>query len=248
MTMRVLTNTFIGLGGILDPATEMGLEKQSEDLGQTLGRWGVPPGPYLVLPLFGPSDVRDAVALPADDYVTPALLVHGTGNKLLVDAVGVIDARANLLGATDLLNDIALDRYTFLRDAYITRRRSLVYDGNPPDEPSRDEDTDEAPAPGAPASAAAAGGHAAPPESSGGSAPAAASAPAPAPAASGGAEAPPPERHHAQDPSPPASAASTPGLPVPGVSPAPLPASAPTLPVPPSGPVPVPPPPASAPR
>jgi phospholipid-binding lipoprotein MlaA len=233
MTMRVLTNTFMGLGGILDPATEFGLEKQPEDLGQTFGRWGVPPGPYLVLPLFGPSDVRDAIALPADDYVSPALLVNGTGNKLIVDAVGLVDARANLLGATDLINDIALDRYTFIRDAYITRRRSLVYDGNPPEEKSDDNDSNEAPGPGAPASGAAPGG----------------AASAPGGAASDASTLPPqpqPERRHAQEPPLPPSGASAPSPPVPGVSPAPLPASAPPLPIPPSGPVPVPPPPASA--
>lgn len=142
MTFRVVTNTFLGLGGVLDPATRLGLERQSEDLGQTFGRWGIGPGPYLVLPLFGPSDIRDAVALPADDYVTPALLVPSTWQKVGVDAVGVVDQRAGLLGASQMLDDIALDRYTFLRDAYVSRRRSLVYDGNPPDVPDPDDDDD----------------------------------------------------------------------------------------------------------
>ena len=241
MTMRVLTNTVIGLGGILDPATEMGMDKKSEDLGQTFGRWGIPPGPYIVLPLFGPSDVRDAVALPADDYVTPALLVNGTGNKIIVDAVGLVDARANFLSTTDLLDSIALDKYTFTRDAYITRRRSLVYDGNPPDEPS--DDKDDAPLPGGPASGAMPG---APPAS--GAMPGALPASGAAPGKTASNTAPPgagaPLPRQAQDPSQPASAPS----PTPGVMPAPLPASAPTLPVPPAGPVPIPPPPASAPR
>ncbi|MDB5817982.1 MAG: hypothetical protein JWQ11_1622, partial [Rhizobacter sp.] len=147
MTMRVLTNSIIGLGGILDPATNLGLERQSEDLGQTFGRWGMPPGPYLVLPLFGSSDVRDAIALPADDYVTPALLVDTTWQKVGVDALGVVDARAGLLGASQMLDDLAFDRYTFLRDAYVSRRRSLVYDGNPPEDRGSDDDTDKSSAP-----------------------------------------------------------------------------------------------------
>ena len=177
MTMRVLTNTFIGIGGLLDPATGLGLERKPEDLGLTLGHWGVPPGDYLVLPLFGPSDVRDAVALPADDYVTPALLVPTTWQKVGVDAVGVVDARANLLSASQILNDIALDRYTFLRDAYVTRRRSLVYDGNPPDEKSPGDDDDPGPTMPAPEPAAS--------PASGGA------VSAPVPAASAPASAPP---------------------------------------------------------
>ena len=156
MTMRVLTNTTIGIGGLLDPATDLGLERKSEDLGQTLGRWGLEPGPYLVLPLFGSSDIRDGLALPADTYVGPSLLVPSTWQKVGVDAVGAIDARAGLLGASQMLDELALDRYTFMRDAYISRRRSLVYDGNPPDEPGSDDGDDpakSAPAPAAPASA-----------------------------------------------------------------------------------------------
>ena len=85
-----------------------------------------------MLPLFGSSDIRDAVALPADTYVSPALLVPKFWQGVAVDAVGVIDTRAGLLGASQMLDELAFDRYTFMRDAYITRRRSLVYDGNPP--------------------------------------------------------------------------------------------------------------------
>jgi len=145
MTLRVLTNTTIGIAGLFDPATSLGLERKREDLGLTLGHWGLEPGPYLVLPLFGSSDIRDALALPADTYVTPSLLVHTFWQGVAVDAVGVIDTRAGLLGASEMLNELAFDRYTFLRDAYITRRRSLVYDGNPPDLPDYDDDSKEAP-------------------------------------------------------------------------------------------------------
>jgi phospholipid-binding lipoprotein MlaA len=228
MTMRVLTNTIIGIGGLFDPATPLGLERKSEDLGQTFGRWGAPPGPYVVLPLFGPSDVRDAIALPADTYVAPALLVDSTWQKIGVDAVGVIDARANLLGASQMLDDIALDRYSFLRDAYVARRRSLVYDGNPPDDPhSRDDEDDVGPTPpSAPAPAGPASGA----KSSQADTPATLVVAGGAPVAQL-----PPSAPSAPSPSP-----------VPGsVTPAPLPASAPPLPVPLPGPAPVPPPPAS---
>jgi len=134
MTMRVAVNTFFGIGGLFDPATEMGLDRKSEDLGQTFGYWGAGPGPYVVLPFFGPSTVRDTIALPADRYVGATLLVDGTWPTTAVVTTETISTRASLLGASDMLDDIALDRYAFLRDAYLQRRRSLVYDGNPPEE------------------------------------------------------------------------------------------------------------------
>ena len=230
MTLRVLTNTTIGIGGLFDPATSLGLERKSEDLGQTLGRWGLEPGPYLVLPLFGSSDIRDAVALPADTYVSPALLASPKYWKELgIDAVGVIDTRAGLLGASQMLDELAFDRYTFMRDAYITRRRSLVYDGNPPDLPDSDDadDSKSAPAP-APAASGA--------QSSSADAARVVAAGTPAPTS------PPSQPIPTPPPAPPAP--SSPG----GVQPAPMPASAPTLPVPQVGPAPTPPPPASAAR
>ena len=156
MTLRVLTNTTIGIGGLFDPATSLGLERKSEDLGQTLGVWGLEPGPYLVLPLFGSSDIRDGLALPADTYVSPALLVPKFWQGVAVDAVGVVDTRAGLLGASQMLDELAFDRYTFMRDAYITRRRSLVYDGNPPPLPEDDDSDDDAKPTSAPAAAGAA--------------------------------------------------------------------------------------------
>ena len=227
MTLRVLTNTTIGIGGLFDPATSLGLERKPEDLGLTFGHWGMEPGPYLVLPLFGSSDVRDAVALPADSYVSPALLASGKYWKELgIDAVGVIDTRAGLLGASQMLDELAFDRYTFMRDAYVTRRRSLVWDGNPPDLPDPDDDdskTAPAPANGAKPAAPAASG-----AQSSADAPVRVAVAAAAPA------------------TPPSQPA--PSQPTPGVTPAPVPASSPTLPVPPAGPVPVPPPPASGPH
>ena len=140
MTLRVATNTVFGLGGVLDPATEMGLERQSEDFGQTLGSWGLPAGPYLVLPVFGPSTVRDGLALPLDKYASsPGLLVDGNTAQYTMTGLQLTQSRAELLGASRLLSDISLDPYAFLRDAYLARRRNLVWDGDPPEEPSSDE-------------------------------------------------------------------------------------------------------------
>jgi phospholipid-binding lipoprotein MlaA len=242
MTLRVLTNTTIGIGGIFDPATSLGLERKSEDLGQTLGVWGLEPGPYLVLPLFGSSDVRDALALPADTYVSPSLLVAPKyWKEVAIDAVGVVDTRAGLLGASQMLDELAFDRYTFMRDAYITRRRSLVYDGNPPELPDEDSDEDDSKSAPAPAGNG----------SQSGTKPALPAAPAASGAASGAqssmvdgdvrvAAAAKPSTPPSQPvPTPP------PAQPASGVQPAPEPASSPTLPVPRVGPVPVPPPPAS---
>jgi len=149
MTMRVLSNSIIGMGGIFDPATDMGLERQSEDFGQTLGRWGVPPGPYLVLPLLGPSTVRDAAATPANIYFGPTYFIDDSNVSLGVGVLNVISTRASLLDAGQMLDSIALDKYSFLRDAYLARRRNQVYDGNPPEEPD-DSDADGAPVPAKP--------------------------------------------------------------------------------------------------
>ena len=140
MTMRVGLNTVFGLGGLLDIATEAGLERQSEDFGQTLGRWGLPPGPYLVLPFFGPSSVRDAVGFGLDTAYNSAVYPSDAPQKWRWTGVRLTDARTDALPFTRLLDTVALDKYTFVRDAYLTRRRSLVYDGNPPP-----DDQDELP-------------------------------------------------------------------------------------------------------
>lgn len=139
MTMRVLVNSTFGLLGLLDPATEMRLDRQSEDLGQTLAVWGVGSGPYLVLPLLGPSTVRDTFALPADRAVSPSQLADRTAQRAAVTALGIVDTRARLLATTELVGQVALDRYTFVRDAYLSRRRDQVYDGAPPFEDFDDE-------------------------------------------------------------------------------------------------------------
>lgn len=135
--MRVIVNTLFGLGGLLDPADEMGLERRAtEDLGQTLGYWGVPSGPYVVLPLLGPSDLRDGTASLAFDLKNsgPNLVWKEPRDRNGATVVQFLDARVKLLNAGRVLDDIALDKYLLLRDAYLARRRSLIYDGEPPDD------------------------------------------------------------------------------------------------------------------
>ena len=148
MGMRVLVNSFFGIGGLLDPATEMHLSKRSEDFGQTLGRWGVGPGPYVVLPLFGPSTLRDTFALPVDRHFAAGAYPQEQSVRYTVSALELINGRANLLATTGLLDQVALDRYSFIRDAYLSRRVDQIYDGAPPQEKFDDEPAD---APSAPA-------------------------------------------------------------------------------------------------
>lgn len=132
--MRVNVNTFFGLGGLLDVASEAGLERQREDFGQTLGRYGVGPGPYLVLPILGPSTVRDTAALPVDYWGGLISNVNDIPVRNSLYAARLVDARAQLLPVDRLLRDAALDRYTLTRDVFLQRRRNEVYDGNPPDD------------------------------------------------------------------------------------------------------------------
>jgi phospholipid-binding lipoprotein MlaA len=131
-TLRFGANSVFGFFGIADPATEMGLERKTEDFGQTLGKWGVPTGAYIVWPVLGPSTVRDSVALPVETQVSPETFLTGIAERNVLTALRLVNTRANLLQATSVLDDIALDKYTFVRDAYLQRRRSLVYDGDPP--------------------------------------------------------------------------------------------------------------------
>lgn len=141
---RVVINTTMGLGGVLDPATEMRLERHREDFGQTLGRWGVPSGPYLVLPLLGPSTVRDSAALPVDFYGHPLGHVNDVSVRNSLTGVNAIQTRARLLDTGDLLEAAALDKYSFTREAFLQKRYYDVHDGNPPqDEERYDLDEDE---------------------------------------------------------------------------------------------------------
>ena len=132
--VRFGTNTVFGLFGFMDIASEMGFDHQYEDFGQTLGRWGVGAGAYVVLPLFGPSTVRDTAALPLDRAASPALVINGGGTQAGIVTLQLINTRASLLGASRVIDDISLDKYTFVRDAYLQRRRSLIYDGDAPEQ------------------------------------------------------------------------------------------------------------------
>ncbi|NBD20386.1 VacJ family lipoprotein [Aquabacterium fontiphilum] len=137
--MRVSINTTLGLGGLIDLATPMQIDKPNEDFGQTLGVWGVKPGAYIVWPLLGPSTLRDSVGIPGDMYFSASGLATEPGVAMAVKALEVVDIRARYLGASNLLDDVALDKYSFMRAAYLQRRQNLIYEGNPPDEPM-DED------------------------------------------------------------------------------------------------------------
>ena len=134
MTMRFATNTVFGVAGLIDIGTAVGMERFPEDFGQTLGVWGFAPGPYLVLPLFGPSTVRDAVGLPLDLAASPYYSINQDAFRPFLTVLGVLNSRSQLLSATKALDAIALDRYSFVRDAFLSRRLRLVYDGDPPEE------------------------------------------------------------------------------------------------------------------
>ncbi|MEP7281148.1 MAG: VacJ family lipoprotein [Rubrivivax sp.] len=156
MSVRFGLNTTLGLAGVIDIAREAGLEPEREDFGQTLGRWGIGPGPYLVWPLLGPSTLRDSVARPLDTYATsPALYGLSEAEVLNASVLDLVHTRSTLLDATKLLDSVALDRYSFLRDAYLARRRNLVHDGNPPELPSAPSERFDLPAPPAAAASAA---------------------------------------------------------------------------------------------
>lgn len=135
---RFVVNTTLGLGGMGDVASAIGLEKHKEDFGQTLGRWGVPAGPYFVLPLFGPSTIRDTLARPVDGYGSYFAFVDNAALRNGMYAVEKVSDRAALLEAEKALDDAALDRYTLIRDGWLARRLNLVHDGDPPVEDDDD--------------------------------------------------------------------------------------------------------------
>jgi len=130
---RFAINTTVGIAGLFDVASKAGLQKHNEDFGQTLGRWGMGSGPYVVLPLLGPSDVRDGFSLFAVDWHgDPLWYVNNIPTRNELVAGRFVDQRANLLDASRLMEEAALDPYAYVRSAYLQHRRSLVYDGNPP--------------------------------------------------------------------------------------------------------------------
>lgn len=143
-TGRLLLNTTLGLGGLLDPASEAGLTENDEDFGQTLGRWGMPSGPYLMLPFLGPSSIRDGLGRFADSYASPVHYVEEDKVRYGIYAVYALDARARLLDAESALAG-AYDRYALIRSAYLQRREYLVRDGEVPEEALEEEIMEDPP-------------------------------------------------------------------------------------------------------
>jgi phospholipid-binding lipoprotein MlaA len=137
---RIAVNSTAGLLGIIDVATEIGLEKHDEDFGQTLGWWGLRDGPYVVLPLLGPSSVRDAFGRLVDYKTDPLSYIDPTRDRNIVLGTRLVNRRSELLETGKILETAALDPYEFVRDAYLQRRRNLVYDGSPPREMDDDSD------------------------------------------------------------------------------------------------------------
>jgi phospholipid-binding lipoprotein MlaA len=131
---RFVFNSTFGVFGLHDFASDAGLEKHNEDFGQTFGRWGSPPGPYLILPFLGSSTVRDGLGTAVDWYAAPLAEVRPIELRNSLLALYLVNTRADLLEASRILEEAALDKYVFQRDAYLQRRRSLVYDGSPPRE------------------------------------------------------------------------------------------------------------------
>ena len=130
-----LLNTTVGVLGIFDVAGHAGYKRGNEDFGQTLGAWGIGQGPYVVLPIIGPSTVRDGTGLLIDFNVTdPIAYIDHVPTRNRLYGTLFVDTRANLLGVEKVLDEAALDEYSYVRDAYLQRRQNLVYDGDPPEE------------------------------------------------------------------------------------------------------------------
>jgi len=137
---RFFINSTVGILGLFDVATDMGLDKNREDFGQTLGVWGFSDGPYIVLPFFGASNVRDTVGFVVDvetDFMINTNKLN-SDEKIAINSLRIINRRADLLDAGQLLEDAAFDKYSFLRDGYLQRRRNQIYDGDPP--PLKDQE------------------------------------------------------------------------------------------------------------
>jgi phospholipid-binding lipoprotein MlaA len=136
---RVAANSTVGVLGFFDVATNMGLPSYKEDFGQTLGYWGAEPSPYLVLPFLGPSTLRDTIGKGGDILVDPFFSVEKNTIYWGFIALRVVDTRADLLQASKILEAAAVDPYSFLRDAYLQRRRNQIFDGNPPPDPYQED-------------------------------------------------------------------------------------------------------------
>jgi phospholipid-binding lipoprotein MlaA len=149
---RFLLNSTVGIGGLLDPATSAGLDRNDEDFGQTLGHWGVHSGPFIELPLLGPSDLRDVPGLVVDSYTNPRQYVRNTDVKYGLIALNLLERRASLLPLDSTLKNV-YDPYVFIRDAYLARRAFLVSDGKITEEPLIDPEPDSKDSSSAPSAA-----------------------------------------------------------------------------------------------
>jgi len=136
---RVMINTMFGLGGLIDVAADLDIERGNEDFGQTFAVWGFPQGPYLFIPLFGPTTVRDGTGVIVRIALGPVGYVPNVPVRNSIYGVGYVDLRSQALESGSLVDTAALDRYIFIRNAYLQRRRYLIYDGKPPPEPEDDK-------------------------------------------------------------------------------------------------------------
>ena len=143
---RVVINSTIGLLGVIDFATDAGLEKHDEDFGQTFGRWGVGNGAYVVIPVFGSRTVRDTVGLVLDVAADPVANHRPKGSRDVALVLRLVNDRAKLLPADKVVEEAALDKYSYMRDAYLQRRRNLIHDGNPPRELEASAEPEDSPA------------------------------------------------------------------------------------------------------
>ncbi|HEY1327010.1 MAG TPA: VacJ family lipoprotein [Casimicrobiaceae bacterium] len=138
-TGRVMINSFFGIGGLIDIASEAGIERGNQDFGLTFGKWGIPQGPYLFVPVIGPTTVRDGTGLIVRAYASPlSYVIVDVPTRNILYGVGFVDYRAQALEAEKLVDQAAIDRYTFIRRAYLQRRAYLVRDGRPA--PPEEED------------------------------------------------------------------------------------------------------------
>jgi phospholipid-binding lipoprotein MlaA len=135
---RVMINTFPGILGLIDVASDLGIPRGNEDFGQTFGYWGIPQGPYLFVPFFGPTTVRDGTGFVLRVLWSPTTEIPDVAVRNVIYGLGGLDIRAQALGATSLIDEASLDPYTFVRRAYLQRREYLVYDGSPP--PPKDDE------------------------------------------------------------------------------------------------------------
>ncbi|NJD35668.1 MAG: VacJ family lipoprotein [Betaproteobacteria bacterium] len=142
---RVVINSTVGLLGVFDIASDAGLEKHAEDFGQTFGRWGVGNGAYVVIPVFGPRTARDTVGLVLDVAADPVTHVQPIAARNVSLVLRAVNDRANLLPADKVIEEAALDKYSYIRDAYLQRRRNQIFDGNAPREPEADAEQVERP-------------------------------------------------------------------------------------------------------